>query len=133
MRVEQQLPLVLALTICDDVWFDRNTRKSSVMGIFATVAARTMPHVVGRLAVYLCLTECPAKMNVQVRIVDVNESRPAVAQTQELIESSDPRQTLQGVYRFDAVSFPEFGEYRVQLLADGELMLERRLVLLQIG
>ncbi len=127
-----QLPIVLALILCDDVWTDRNSRKLSVLGVYGSLmVARSNPRV-ERLTVYTSLTECPARFDVKVRVIDVNDERTAVAERMEAVESPDPRAVLQGFFRFDGVNFDHPGEYRVQLWACDELLLERRLLVAHI-
>lgn len=128
-----QLPLVLALCVCDDVWVDQNTRKQSVLGIYGSIAADSFPHSVPHLAVYTSLTECFGKIKLRVRLVDVDEELPPVFDGQQEMDSPDPRATIQGAVRARNVVFPHPGEYRVQLYTNDELLLERRLIVFKIG
>ena len=125
-----QLPLVLALIVCDDVWTDLNSHKLSVLGVYGSlVLARDNPHI-SRLTVYTSLTECPAEFETKVRIVDVDDSHAPIAERIQKVQSPDPRGVLQGFFRFDDLVFRVQGEYRVQLWACDELLLERRLLVL---
>jgi len=57
-------------------------------------------------------------------VVDVDEERdPLVASSIE-IDFPDPLTVLDQVFALGKVSFPEPGEYRVQLFAAGQLLRE---------
>lgn len=127
------LPIVLALIVCDDVWIDANSGKQTVLGIYGSVATRQFPYVMPRLAIYISLTECPPEMPIRVSVVDVDDQYPPIVDGEQVIQSSDPREVAQGTVRARNVAFPAAGEYRVQLWACGELMVERRLLLIKMS
>ncbi|HTK74660.1 MAG TPA: hypothetical protein VL371_05335 [Gemmataceae bacterium] len=90
--------------------------------------AAEFPAIVPSLAVYVVVTECQGASPLLVRVIDVNEEREAVAIYEIEANTLDPLAVIETDFEFTELEFLQAGEYSVQLLARGAIVLERRLV-----
>jgi len=120
-------PLPLAMVLCDNAYRDRGTGKYTLNGLFSTVTSERYPAVHRDLTVYIAVTEVYGDIDVQVRMVDVDEAEGPLVTIDGQMSSEDPRAVAETTVTFGAVPLPRPGEYRVQLFADGNLIAERRL------
>jgi len=66
-----------------------------------------------------------------IRIVDGNEARDPLVEGRGRVQFRDPRAVANLALQFHGLTFPQPGEYRVQLWAGGTLLREARLQLIQ--
>src|SRR5262245_19656190 len=126
--MEQPPPLVLALVIADHIHRDDETAKAFILGTRFTIEARRLPWNHPRLAVYIVLTEGLEEVTLRVRLIDTDEERDPVAEETVAVSMGDPLEEVEVTVFLTELTFPEAGEYRVQLFADGEFLRERRLL-----
>lgn len=124
-------PVVLALTLCDLIYLDPATGKRSLLGLFSVAVGATFPLTLGHMAIHAALTECIGKLLLTLRIVDVNEVRQPVVEVKGDVDSDDPLTVIDLGFVMGPVSFPEPGEYRIQLFCNGTPLMERRLIAMQ--
>lgn len=119
-------PQVLALVVCDAVHRDPSTGKHTLLGCFSALTSRMFPAVHPTVAVYAAITEGYGQALMEMRLV-----RPDGVQVLQRLSAEvrfdDPRTVVELAFTLTNVTFPVPEETRVQLLADGELLLERRL------
>lgn len=120
-------PYPLAMVVCDMIWEDRTTGKYFLLGTFSEIYASSFPAVHPSLCVYTELTDGLGTMPVRIRIVDVDEKGEEIASSQSDVTFEDPRSILQASVLLRQLRFPEPGEYRIQLFAGGEFLIERRI------
>lgn len=125
-------PLALSLILADNQSEDARTRQHSLLGIISHIQAFRFPVIVPRLCIYAELTGGRGKMHMAVRLIDADEVRPPVAVMEFEAEFHDPIAINQLATGLVGLVFPEPGEYRLQLIGEGELLLERRLVVVQL-
>lgn len=130
MTTNRPSPEVLALLICDQIITDRVTAKQSLIGMFSVIHTLRFPTHHPQLAVFASLTGGHGVVNLTIRIVDANERRPPLVQGQGQVQFHSPLAIANLALQFHGLTFPEAGEYRVQLLSDGNLLREARLRLL---
>ncbi len=124
-------PQVLSLLVCDQIIVDRMTGKTSLIGMFANIAARKFPMRHPQLCVFASLTDGRGKTPLELCIMDSEDSRPPVVSGKATVEFKDPRAVACLNLHFNGLVFPEAGDYRVQLWCDGALLNEARLMLVQ--
>jgi hypothetical protein len=124
-------PDVLSLLICDQIITDRLTGKSSLIGLFSTVHATRFPATQSQLCVHMSMTDGRGKTPVTIRIVDSEEARPPIVEGKGIVDFKDPRAIANLSLQFYGLVFPAAGQYRVQLFADGTLLREGRLQLME--
>jgi hypothetical protein len=124
-------PICLAMVICDVIHTDPATGKRTLLGTFSSLVSPDFPMPVHAIGVYLLLTECRGKFNITLQIVDVNDEREPVVRVESELEAPDPLTVLDIDVRLGGFQIPMPGEYRVQLYADGAIVIERRLMVIQ--
>jgi len=130
MTTHRPKPDVLALLVCDQIITDRLTGKVSLIGMFSKVHGRRFPAAHPSMSVFVALTDGHGKTELTIRIVDANESRPAIVEGKGFVDFKDPRAIAHLALQFNGLRFPESGEYRVQLWSEQELLREARLELI---
>jgi hypothetical protein len=126
-------PYPLAVVICDLAWRDPGTGKATLLGCFSTVMGTNFPMSVFSLGLYIALTDGRGKLTIRTRIIDVDESREPLVETEVEVEFADPRMVAELCMNFQNLTFPESGEYRCQVFAGNEFLVERRIVAVQVG
>jgi hypothetical protein len=121
-------PVGLAMVVCDNIHIDPGTGKRTLLGTFWAIHCKTFPAVVPMIAVYVAATEFKVSMSLAMRIVDVGGEREPILEIRGESDIADPLAVLEANYLAANVAFPEPGEYRVQFLAGGSLIIERRLI-----
>lgn len=123
-------PQVLALNVCDYIWVDPWTTKRTMIGMFSVIQAQQFPAFHPVIMVHAALTNGRGKVMLNVRLVDVDEERPPIINIDAPAEFIDPRAVLDFHTGAANIIFPAAGEYRVQLRANGELLSERRILVI---
>ncbi|MCP4245436.1 MAG: hypothetical protein GY778_00150 [bacterium] len=123
------VPDVIALIVCDQIITDRLSGKQSLIGMFSTIHSVRFPVVHPQLSVYVALTDGRGKTPLTIRVVDVDDARPPLVQGQGVVEFKDPRAIANLALQFHGLTFPEAGQYRVQIYCREALLREARLML----
>jgi hypothetical protein len=126
-------PYPLAMVICDLAWRDPGTGKHTLLGCFSAVMGPSFPLSVLSLGLYIALTDGRGKLPIRIRIVDVDESREAILESELEIEFTDPRMIAEVCLNVPGLTFPEPGEYRCQAFAGNEFLMERRILAVRVG
>lgn len=126
------LPQVLAMVICDTVIDDRISNKKSLIGLFDAIATTHLPCVVNELHVFLALTEGYGTVNLKMRCASAESDNELFA-TESQVTFPDPLAVLEINLGFRGCSFPQAGEYRFQLFAEGTLLCERKFRITKVG
>jgi hypothetical protein len=121
-------PDALAIGICDLIYRDRGTGKRFILGCFSALHAREFPAVHPALGVYLDLTNGRGQVALKVQIIDTDEARDPIWVAEQEVDFPDPRMVAEFDFLIGGISFPEPGEYRVQVYASGQFVIERRLL-----
>lgn len=126
-------PYALALVVCDAIWRDPGTGKRTILGCFSVIGAKSFPTKHPIISVYAAVTDAHGVVPITLRLVDVDESEPPLAELKGEQEVEDPRAVLEIDFALVNVVFPKPGEYRFQLKSLETLLLERRIVVMRIG
>lgn len=122
-------PYALSIGLCDWVYRDPGTGKRFILGCVGAIHAIQFPATHPILCVYADLTNGRGVVNIKMQIVDVDEERPPVWVQEMPFEFPDPRAVGEFDLVIGAVTFPEHGEYRLQVFADNQFVIERGLLL----
>ena len=126
-------PYPLAMVVCDAVWRDPGTGKFFILGTFTTIHSHTFPATHPQLAVYVSLTDGRGTIPVKLTLVSTEQEDVELLFEAELeFEFNDPRMIAELVFTVQGVAFPKPGEYRFQLFAGGDFVIERRILLIQL-
>jgi hypothetical protein len=130
--VEQQPPAVLALIVADYVHRDDHSGAFTILATRSAIGAKAFPWTRAHLAVYAVLTDGRSETTLQLRLVDVEAAREPVLEHETVVQFLDPTDDVEIVFRLSDLVFPEPGDYRIQLLAAGQLLCERRILLIPL-
>ncbi len=126
------IPDVLSLLVCDQIITDRITGKQSLIGIFTTLHAWRFPVTHPHLCVYVALTEGRGKTPLTIRIADANDARPPIVEGDGFVDFKNPRAIANLALQFQGLTFPEAGEYRVQLNCQENPLRDARLMVVKV-
>ena len=83
---------------------------------------------------YLSLTGGRGEVTVTLRLVDAAEFNDAPVVTAEVpVRFANPLAVPEPLLQFEAITFPKPGVYVWQVVCDGEVIYERRIVADQVG
>jgi hypothetical protein len=68
---------------------------------------------------------------VNLKLVDSDEENDPLFDGQLPVQFDDPRMVSELTFFVPGLTFPKPGEYRFKLFADGEFLLERRILIYQ--
>jgi hypothetical protein len=115
------------MVVCDHVWRDPSTGKHSLLGTFNRLATGSFPFTHSAMALYLATTDVKCRGSLRARIIDVNETRDPIFVKNGELGAKDPTAFLETIIPISGVTFPEPGEYRLQVFFNDEVIGERRL------
>jgi hypothetical protein len=127
-----QVPYALSLLVCDSVITEAATNKVTIVGAFSSISASNFPAMHFRMCLFAEVTDGKGDIPMTFQIVDVDEET-TVFKGDGVLKVSNPLVIGRLVIQLGPLVFPAPGEYRVQLIADGEHLIERRLLLIQEG
>ena len=130
---DSPVPMALALLFCDAIYLDPATGKRSLLGCFSAIASKEFPAAYPSLAIYAALTDGYGKEELTLQLIDVGEERPPVFADKIAMEFQDPRVVFEIQCVKMPVLFPLPGEYRLQLLCRGAIVIERRIIVMNTG
>lgn len=125
-------PYPLAMILCDAVWHDPSTGKRTLLGLFSSISARSYPMIHPFSAVHVALTDGRGQMDIRLRLIEANESHGVLWEGIYSVHFIDPRATWELDFHVHNVKFPAPGEYRFQLFAANQYLMERRLYLFHV-
>jgi hypothetical protein len=121
-------PLPLALVVCDVAHRDAGNGKWTLLGLFSVIATRDLPFTHPLFWVYFAFTDANGRVPLKIRLVDANEDRPPLIEMSAELELDNPLAVHEVVAPILGVTFQEFGEYRLQAFTCGDLLIERRIM-----
>ena len=125
-------PVALAMIVCDAIWIDPSHKKPTILGVFSELGAPTFPAAHPLLSVFIDLTDGKGLVRLKLQLVDVDEKNEPLFQIESDLEFPDPIAILNIQFGMGNVVFPEPGEYRLQLLGNQHLIIERRVLVRQV-
>jgi hypothetical protein len=127
-------PYPLAMVICDAIWRDSGTGKRTILGVFSGLVAKSFPAQHPIMAVYIAATDGHGKVRLALQIVSSGEGdaeEETVFRAEGDVEFVEPRAVVEIDFNIQGLVFPQPGEYRFQLFADDQFLMERRLMVQQ--
>jgi len=120
-------PIGIALVICDQVITEAGTNKKSLIGVFNNVSARQFPCRHPKLCIFVSLTGGHGQTETEVRCVKEDTQQPLFG-AQGQVAFENPNHVVEAVFEFNNVTFPSPGLHCVEVVSDGQLVLQRRFV-----
>jgi hypothetical protein len=123
-------PTVLAMILCDRVSVDSDTGKPTLHGCFRGLGASRFPATHPEMAVYAVLTNGRGAVPITVQLIDVDEVR-CIFTIQVPVRFPDPLATIDVAFDIRDATFPAPGHYRLQIIAGGQVLMDRKLEVTQ--
>lgn len=120
--------LHIAFVVCESFILDQLTQQRSLIGMISSIWAPSFPAVHAKLAIYAEITNGHGTYEWGVKLVYANDDEELFSASAPVV-FSDPRMVVNLAFTLNNVIFPRPGEYRFQLLSDGIIVVERRVVL----
>lgn len=124
---QSAIPIALTLLVCDGAHRDPSTGKWTLLGLFNSIHANEYPSQHAQMVAYLAMTDVNGKVPLRFQIVDADESEPPLLQMDAELVVLDPRAVADVVIPIHDVTFPKAGEYRLQVFACQQFLIERRI------
>lgn len=126
-------PIILSLIPCERVIQNAQTGDYSLIDILAHVRSPEFPVTAPAFAIFMEFTGGRGNVTLVLRVVDADEARPPVCEVRAAGPVMDgPLTTAAMAITLPGVTFPEPGEYRIQVWHEGELLRERKIALARL-
>jgi hypothetical protein len=124
-----QPPLSLAMVVCDSLYRDPSTSKFTILGTFSEVNSIEFPFALPMLCVYCSISDGMGRFVLKFQIVNIeDEATPIAPAITRDVVWPHPLAIAEIPFTLRNVTFPKPGEYRAQLWADDNIIMERRIV-----
>ena len=122
---QRPIPSVLSINICDAIIRDETTKKVSLIGLFNTINANSLPCTHPQMHVHVALTNGHGKYKTEVRFVSMKTERPIAGMVGDL-EFPSPLHVVEINARWQGLRFEEAGVYLVQVLCNDDIVGDRK-------
>ena len=125
-----EVPMGLALIVCDTIIEDRHTGKKSLIGLFDRLHAQTFPCVHPALSVLVALTNVAGDMPCEL-VCRHSEGGEVSFAAKGKVNFQDPGKVVELVFNFNGVRLPKPGKYDLNITVDEMLIMTRPLWVMQ--
>lgn len=124
-------PEGIALMICDQVITEAKTNKKTLVGVFNNVGAPQFPCRHSRMCIFVSLTGGHGQTTTEIRCVN-ESSEKVLFSAKGNVTFKDPNHVVEAVFELQNVVFPEPGLHSIDVLSDGQLVLQRRFTVAKV-
>ena len=118
------------MVVCDAVHADSATKKTTILGTFSSVFAKEFPATHPLMCLYVCVTNGRGDVPIRVQLIDPDDDKVLWSEERNA-PFKDPCTVVEMGFAIPAVTFDAPGEYRFQLYASNEFLMERRILVQQ--
>ncbi len=123
-----QRPTAVGLVLCQQAVIEEKTRNVTLVNCFNRRAQESFPTPAQSFTVYAVLTDGLGDMTLSLSVAPLDTLVPMATHSRK-VKFTNPLQELRLLASTKSFSFPKPGRYQVSLLADGEVLAQRVLVL----
>ncbi len=123
-----QRPIAIGLLLCEQLIVDEDTKNVTPVNCFTQRLAETFPWTSPPFLVMAWLTDGEGEITLEV-VVERANTLEELHRKVLTFRFATPLQQGRLTVRLHSVEFPTPGTYRVTLLADGEIIAQRKLFL----
>src|SRR4029077_16113958 len=116
--MDEPLPSIKALLVCDSIAQELGSGKKSVIGIFDRILAGSVPCTHPQLAVYFSAIDAEGSYKFRLDLVMVNTEK-VIARGEVSIDVRNRFEPVDGAIILQGLTFPEAGKYEFRLYANG--------------
>ena len=130
MAMMNEVPMGLALLVCDTIIQEKQTNKRSLIGLFARLYPKNLPCVHPSLSIFVSLTS--GRGNYACEVVCRHQETDANAlAVKGKVAFKDPMQVVDLVFNVQGVCFRNTGEYWLEFRIDSVPVMMRRIFIMQ--
>ena len=119
------MPMGLALIVCDMIIQDKQTNKRTLVGLFDRLYTSKLPCVHPSLSIFVSMTSGHGKCNCEIVCRHQNSEDIAFCVKGD-VAFQNPLQVVELVFNVQGVTFREEGEYWLEFKVDGVPVMMRR-------
>ena len=124
-------PMGISLMICDQVITETETNKKSLIGVFNSISAGQFPCRHPKICIFVSITGGHGKTKSRVCCINEKTGQTLFGAEGD-IDFVNPNHVVEAVFEFNNVVFPAPGLHCIEVLSNGELVLQRRFAVRQI-
>ncbi len=121
-------PVAISLSLCEQIIIEENTRNVTLVNCFTHRRVASFPSDLVPFVAFALLTDGVGEMLLEL-VVERLDTLEEIHRIALPAEFSNPLQTVRCTVRVRDCAFPVAGQYQVSLLADSEVLAQRKLVL----
>ncbi|MFM1550820.1 MAG: DUF6941 family protein [Lentisphaeria bacterium] len=125
-----EIPMGLALLVCDTIIQDKQTNKRSLIGLFDRLYTKNLPCVHPSLSIFVSLTSGRGDYACEV-ICRHQETDTNALAVKGKVAFKDPMQVVDLVFNVQGVRFCNSGEYWLEFRVDNVPVMMRRIFIMQ--
>lgn len=123
-------PVVIGLLVCEQVIVEEKTRNVTPVNCFTHQVVDRFPSEVVPFFVLAFLTDGLGEVPLEVKISRL-DTMEEVNQRTWSFRFTDPLREVRCIVRVRDCSFPVSGHYQIMLLADNEMIAERKILVIE--
>jgi hypothetical protein len=116
------------MVVCDSIHIDPSTGKRYLLGTFSIIHAVEFPATHPVLCLYVSMTNGRGDTPIRIQLIDADEEREPIFVNEAEVPFDDPRTVVEMGIVLQNITFEAPGEYRFQLFASDEFLMERRIL-----
>ncbi len=121
-----EMPMGLALLVCDVIIQDKQTNKRTLVGLFDRLYTSSLPCVHPSLAIFVSLTSGHGKYACEIRCHH-QQSGEVVFAVKGNVALRNPLQVAELEFNVRSITFRSEGEYWLEFNVDGVPVMMRRI------
>ncbi len=125
-----EIPMGLALLVCDTIIQEKQTNKRSLIGLFDRLYTKNLPCVHPSLSIFVSLTSGRGDYACEVVCRHQETDTNALA-VKGKVAFKDPMQVVDLVFNVQGVRFSNSGEYWLEFRVDNVPVMMRRIFIMQ--
>jgi len=130
LRMSNEIPMGLALVVCDTHIQDKHTNKRTLVGLFDRLFAAKFPCVHPKLSIFVSLTSGRGECDCEVMCRHVDGKHVAFS-VKGKVRFKDPLQVVEIAFDVQGVRFEEAGEYWLECKVDDIPVMMRRIFIVK--
>jgi hypothetical protein len=122
------IPTARGLAVCEQVIIEEGTKNVTLVNCFTGKRARRFPAEEIKFVVFAFLSAGEGEINIEVNVESLTDFT-AFYQRFQRLQLVDRMVEVRFIYRINECVFPEPGHYQVNLLAEGEILAQQRILI----
>lgn len=119
-----EVPVCVAIVLCNEWIEDKRTNNKSLIGLFSAITVPSVPAMHSRMVVLASITNSTKTLSMQLSIR--GPSGAEVAHFDAPLPALDPLAAYDMIFELNGLVIPELGTYHVDLMCNGSYLGGRR-------